>query len=230
MADAPAPKRSRLPRILLALVVVSVVVTVAYVALLNRRKDGVFSFRVFDAAWWRPGMASAQPVIDGAKSATAKANEALWGAGGVVDQAERWLDGKVARSAPATSGAAPAPAPGGPVVAPAVPTAPDPDVVTAKRCEQKIADAEIDFQVGLDHYRRANPQGNVLTAAQRDHLREARTRFLSAKDLLDRTLETYADCSAHDKDRLADGKALRDYDERLLVSLTRVIDEAEPAR
>ncbi len=214
------------------LAVSALVIAVGYMAVLNHRKDGVWTFHVFDAAWWSPGVEGTRPVIDGAKQATSKANDALWGSGGLVDQAEQWFNGKVERAPAAADKSAdksakkPEPAP----TSPAQPAKPDPDVLLARRCEQAIADAEIEFQTGLDHYRRANPQGNSLTAAQRKSLHEARARFLSAQDRLDRTLESYATCSEHDPDRLKDGKALRDYNQRLISSLNRVIDEVETPR
>jgi hypothetical protein len=211
--NKPAPRRTSPLKLLIATVLVVGFLVVAWVTLLNWRKDGQVNIRPFDSSWWSPGVASAQPVLAGAKRVSEQASDALWAEGGLVDQAERWWSSKSARTVAPTT--ATSPSQQEPSAKPASP---------AKRYERAIADAEIDFQLGLDHYRRGSPKDGVITPERLDQLREARTRFLSAKDRVQRVIGPYSECEDHDPDRLADAKALAQYDERLLVSLNRFFD------
>jgi hypothetical protein len=210
----PAPKASfgsRLITGVISLVLVAFLGALLWTTYLNWRKDGRFSFRIFDTAWWRPGVDSAQPAIDGARSAAKSANDALWGDGGLIDSASRWWSIKQkerAQNEAATPAAAAA----------------APKTEELKRCEKAISDAEIDFQVGLDSYRLANPSVGELDDRRRGHLREARAKFLSVKDLLGRAVPKYESLDGHDAERLADAKALQQYDERLLSSLDRLLE------
>lgn len=218
MPDAPLkPARSHtMMKAFVILVLLAFAATLTWVTVLNWRKDGHFSFRIFDTAWWRPGVASAQPVLDSARNASSKANDALWGDDGLVDQTSRWWSSKLsARDKPAAS-TTPKPA-----AQPEPAAIPGADV---KRLERALADAEIDFQFGLDHYRLAKPKENELVPETRDHLRQARARFLSAKDMLARVIPQYENAQGHDQDRLADAKALETYNERLLASLNKLLD------
>ncbi len=221
MADAP-PKSAHshaLVKAFVILVLLAFAATLAWVTVLNWRKDGHFSFRIFDTAWWRPGMASAQPVLDGALNASNKANDALWGDNGLVDQTSRWWSSKLSARDKATG------TPAKPAAQPdAVPKPAQVPAVDLKRLERSLADAEIDFQLGLDHYRLAKPKENELVPETRDHLRQARGRFLSAKDMLERVIPQYESATGHDDERLADAKALQTYNERLLASLNKLLD------
>jgi hypothetical protein len=207
-----ASRGSRFIKGLISLVLVAFLGALLWTTYLNWRKDGRFSFRVFDTAWWRPGVDSAQPAIDGARNAAKSANDALWGDNGLIDSASRWWNGRQkerAQSEAAKPAAAAAPAPKGEEL---------------KRCEKAIADAEVDFQYGLDSYRLANPREGELDDRRRGHLRDARAKFLSVKDLLGRAVPKYESLDGHDNDRLADAKALQQYDDRLLASLDRLLE------
>jgi hypothetical protein len=211
---APPPQQasrgSRFIKALITLVLVAFLGAMLWTTYLNWRKDGRFSFRIFDTAWWRPGVDSAQPAIDGARSAARSANDALWGDGGLIDSAARWYEGKQKER---EQGAAAKPD-----------TAAAPRSEELRRCEKAIADSEIEFQYGLDYYRLANPREGELNDQRRGHLRDARAKFLSVKDLLGRAVPKYEALDGRDADRLADAKALQQYDERLLASLDKLLE------
>lgn len=204
-----APRSHRAIKLFIMLVLVAFLGALLWVTYLNWSKDGRFSFRIFDTSWWRPGVDAAQPVIDHARSASDRAGDALWGDDGLVDQAAQWWGTKQEARAKAEP-------------KPSAPTAPPSDDL--KRCERAIADAEIDFQYGLDHYRMANPRDAGTAGARREHLRQARSRFLSTRDLLGRAIDPYAKADGHDAERLADAKALQLYNDRLIASLDKLLE------
>jgi hypothetical protein len=150
--------------------VLTVVVLLAITALVvatwaNWRRDGKASFRVFDPVWWGVGRSEAQPYVDGAHTAAERAYESLWGAGGLVDQAETWIKERKA---------APPPAAG----------------TSAAAHEAAFAEAESRFEDGVVAYKRAKPAAGKAT--DRAAVREAITAFTACRDLLAAHLDDYA--------------------------------------
>jgi hypothetical protein len=207
----PAAKRSCFATLvswMFAGAVIAFCIALMWVTLVHWHRDGQFSFRLFDPAWWRPGVDSAQQHAD-------DAGQALWAPGGLIPKAEAWWDARSATTANPSAGSATTPAIAnstatGATVATVAASGPVDDA-PRRRLEAQISGAETDFQLGLDEYRAANPANGTSTLPQRDHLRQAKAHFLLAKDALDHAIPAYADAIGHDPDRLADATALRDY-------------------
>lgn len=168
---------------------------VAVIAWWHHAQDGQWSFRLFDAAWWQPGVSRSQPVLEAARRDAQRANDAVWGDHGLVDEVERWWR---ARRAPAPT--------------------PAPATAERRRLEGFLADADRAFESGLHAYHEAGADSSARTRAT---LESARSSLLAAQDLLARTIPAYRACADHDADRLAEAEAEAAFDERLLAAVTK---------
>jgi hypothetical protein len=212
--DKPQARSHPLLKGFLALVLLLFLGAVGWTTYLHYVKEGTFSFRIFDAAWWSPGVESSQPVLDSARSVSQSAHDAVWGDHGLVAEASRWWSEHEKSRAKAQS---PPPEP-----LPTLPGAPRPTDSELPHLESLLTQAENDFGAGLDQYRASNEA--PTESETRDLQLKARAHFLSTADLLTRTIPRYGQSQGHDRDRLADAKALQDYNQRLLGTLAKRLD------
>lgn len=245
-APPPPPRKGCLRssgQFVLTLAVLLAIGAVGVATWANWRKDGRFSVRVFDPAWWTVGRREAEPYVEGAKTAAQKVQQSLWGEGGMVDQAEAWLDGlrrtTDAAAAPAPAGDAATPegpagtasrpadtAPAGSAgtasgtPAPAKP-APTTKSAAARQGEEAFRTAESAFQNGLAAYKRARP-GTGTPAQQKVALAEAGTHFRRCRDLLARHLEPYKTAAGSDPAVLNQAEQLAVMNQRFLFNVNRM--------
>ena len=204
---SPPPQRSHgLLKAFLGLVMLAFLAAVGWVTYLHWSTDGHWSFDIFDAPWWHPGIEASQPVIDSATRATSQvtssAHDAVWGDHGLAEEAGKWWHEHVEnRPKPALT--------------------PQQVASDRSRLERDLADAENEFARGLDQYRKA---GDGTATAAHDHALEARAHFLATQDLLTRTMPAYQQVTGYDHDRYEDAKALQDYNQRLLTSVSGRLD------
>ena len=230
MSDsAPGPARRPFWRTVVKLVtelaLVAAVVVLAGTAWANSRREGRFSFRVFDRSWWGVGRHEAQPYLSGARQAADEAYTAVWGEKGMVEKAEAWLDGLRRRRAPAAAPVAPVHGADPPAAAPAPVPAPAPATggpAGLRLHEERFAAAERLFQQGFAAYKQANPQEGGWSAEKRETMRQAAGCFARARDLLDDAIPGYAAIPGHDVRRLGEARDLERINKQFLVNANRV--------
>jgi len=180
----------------------------AFTTWVNWRREGRFTLHVFDPDWWANGRSDAQPYVAGAQTAASKAWQSVWGEGGMIEQAETWLDGLRRDDEPA-AGAGAAAAPAG--TAPARPAAQrSPE---ARRLEGRFTAAEQEFRTGLTAYKRAAVGSSSARAAARA---EAIVHFARCRDALLASIDPYRALPDHDRKRLADAEELGRMNQRFL--------------
>lgn len=215
MSAPAAPARGPLARLLqfvVTLAVFAVLGGMVFTAWVNWRRDGRFTFHVFEPTWWGNGRSEAEPYAVGARTAAEKAYEAVWGTGGMVEQAESWLDGLRRDDPPAAGGA---PATGAPPSGGTASPRPAASARSAEagRLEARFAAAEQEFRTGLAAYKRA-ASGD---AGSRKRARaEAIVHFARCRDALLASLDPYRALPDHDRRRLADAEELGRMNQRFL--------------
>ncbi len=187
-------------KLVVLLAIAALLIALSYNTWANTRATGVFSFHPFDSAWWQPGVDKAEPVVESGKHAASDANDAVWGSGGLVERTEAWWSGRAASAA--------------------IPVAPG----TRSELDAALARAETQFDTGLAAYRRANPSDGAFTPERRAALIEAKAAFTAVRGTLDAHLPAYRALPDHDAHRLADLKALSEYNDRLLSSVATTLD------
>jgi len=199
---------------IVTLVVILGIGGLAFASWVNWRRDGIFTLHVFDPTWWGHGRSEAEPYAAGARTAAEKAYQSVWGAGGMAEQAEHWLDG-LRRDDP------PAPAAGDPATPPpgsTEPSAPPAAAATtrsaeARRLEERFTAAEADFRAGLAAYKRAASGSATARRHRRD---EAIAHFGRCRDALRTALPAYRALRDHDRRRLGDADELGRMNQRFL--------------
>lgn len=212
-----APRQGLLARALrfvVTLVVFAAIGGLAVATYANWRRDGRFTFHVFDSTWWGNGRSEAAPYAAGARTAAEQAYQAVWGAGGMVERAEQWLNG-LRRDDP--------PAPGAPAVPStdpsAAPTADKPKPpgtprsAEAQRLEGRFTKAEEDFRSGLAAFKRT---GAGTRNARRTAQAEAIAHFGRCRDALLAAIDPYRAVADHDRHRLAEAEELGRMNQRFL--------------
>jgi len=204
--DAPPQRSHGLLKAFIGLIMLAFLAAVGWVTYLHWSRDGHWSFDIFTASWWDPGIQSSQPVLDSAGQATSQvaqsAHDALWGEHGLAAEAGKWWHDHVENR-------------------PKPNLTPEQVASERARLERDLSDAENEFARGLDEFRKA---GNGSASAAHDHALEARAHFLATKDLLSRTIPAYQAVPGYDYGRYQDAKALQDYNQRLLTSISERLD------
>jgi hypothetical protein len=176
----------------------------------NWRRAGRVTFHVFDARWWGVGRTEAEPYVAGARTAADQAYTAVWGDGGLADQAERWLDGlrrdERDGGSPIADGATT-------TAQPADATMPADPAAALKRCEQRFRSAEASFRSGLAASKRAAAASGDAKRASRD---EAIRHFIACRGLLTPAIATYRTLPEHRVPRLAEAEELGRLNQRFL--------------
>lgn len=188
----PAPSAARgaltqVGRFVLTAVVLLVITALVIATWANWRRDQRVTFRVFDPVWWGVGKREAEPYVEGARTAAEKAYESVWGAGGLVEQAETWINERKE---------APAPTP------------------SADVHEAAFTQAENRFEDGVVAYKRAKPAPGK--AIDRAAVREAVLAFSACRDLLAEHLPAYAKLPQHKAAERTKAEDLQRLNERFL--------------
>lgn len=211
----PPPKGllARCLRFVVTLVVFAAIGGLAVATYANWRRDGRFTFHVFDSTWWGNGRSEAEPYAAGARTAADKAYQAVWGTGGMVEQAEQWLD-DLRRDDPPETGA-PAVSPTDPSAAPTAKPKPPgtPRSAEAQRLEGRFAKAEEDFRSGLTAFKRT---GAGTKNARRTARAEAIAHFGRCRDALLASIDPYRALADHDRRRLDEAEELGRMNQRFL--------------
>ena len=181
---------TQIGRFVLTTVVLLAITALVIATWANWQRDRRVTFRVFDPVWWGVGRHEAQPYVEGARTAAERAYESLWGAGGLVEQAETWIRERKATPAPA-------------------PTA------GATSHEAAFAEAENRFADGVVAYKRAKPAPGK--AIDRAAVREAITAFSACRDLLDQHLPVYSTLPERQPAEQAKAEDLQRMNARFLV-------------
>jgi len=180
-------------RFVLTAVVILAVTALVIATWANWRRDRKVTFHVFDPAWWGIGKHEAQPYVDGARTAAENAYASVWGAGGLVEQAEAWIATR-------------------PKDAAAIPGA---DIH-----EAAFTQAETQFEDGVVAYKRAKPSAEKAT--DRTAVREAISAFTACRDLLAEHLPAYAKLPQHKEAELSKAQDLERINARFLAQAQRL--------
>lgn len=205
MSDTAAPAKasfaSRFLRRLVTITLLLGVLVLVFATWANYRRSGTVSFRVFDAAWWGVGRETSQPYVDRAKDMASSTYTAVWGEGGLVDEAKAWL---AREDQPAETQTAPSDTA-------AVESA------GAERDDHEAAfrRAEASFEQGLFAWQRARP-ADATAPPDAAALDQARSHFEAVATILDRHLPAYNATAGKNLRVLKDAEDLQALNRRML--------------
>jgi hypothetical protein len=196
-------------RALAILVLLAVVAAVTWTAMAHHERTGTWSVAVWDPAWWQSAMPgqplSAAQLGQQAARFADRAEQDLWGPGGVLERCQHWWQ-EHADGAPTH--------PSSPVAsAPSTPVASAPAGQAA--VESAIADARRAFADGLGALQRARPQPGRSADERRDAAYAAHLHFLQAQEILAQALPPYRAQPGADARLCADGDALQSYAQQM---------------
>jgi hypothetical protein len=166
----------------------------------NSRRVGELCIRPNDIDWWMlstPAGAQevvTQSLIDDAKRLAGQAQDKLWGPDGLVERCEAWWQGHQAKRHEADAG----------------------ESADRQRYEQRFAEADTAFRLGLDAYKRTGPAVRSGSGDKRAALLDARTHFLHAHELLAASIPPYEALADHDPVRAKGAHQLLEYSQQLL--------------
>jgi hypothetical protein len=175
-----------------------------WVTIANSHRTGNLNCRPLDADWWTLSSSATGPsapvtpttLVEDAKALASKAEDRLWGAGGLIERCEGWWQAHLSKQSES--------APGTPASADRI------------RFEQQFTDAEASFRSGLDAYKRASPNAHGSAEQQKAAAHEARIHFQHTSDVLNASIAPYEALADHDQGRAHGAHQLLDYDKQLL--------------
>jgi len=188
-------------KMLLVLVVVGSLGAFTWATITNSHRLGQWSCHPLDADWWMlsnpagsQDPASQTTLVEDAKRLAAKAEDQLWGSGGLIERCEGWWQSQLSRHVETAPGAS----------------------QDRRQYEQRFADAEAAFRSGLDAYKRAVPHAHGSFDDKRAAAAEAKTHFQRTSELLTANIPPYEALADHDTSRAHAAHQLLDYDRQLL--------------
>lgn len=191
---------ARMLRTIVGLALILGIGVLVFATWANYRRDGVWTFRVFDRTWWGIGNEEAKPYVDGAKTAARTAYETTEE---LLLKAEAWL-----KRPPAE-----------PTADPTAPASPDDDLAASSNTqewhEKGFAQAQDLFEEGVIAYRQGKP-ATADTPPDAAALRTAIAHFKRVRDILDSHIPGYNALPTKNLRILADAEELQALNLRLL--------------
>ena len=205
--------------------------------------DG-FTLHVFDPAWWGIARDDIRPVVRRMRDRALTLRSEIWDQGGMLDQAENWLQSsRPGRNIAQDTGLTTAARPQVPtstqttsaqrarqaaedtaskeVSKPPEPIRSNPisdlDSASLEQLEENIMLAGEHFAVGLVAYKEAHPVDDVWTDETQARLVAAQEQFLSVRVLLEDTLPAYSARPEHEEELLHFGWGLLERSKDLLL-------------
>jgi hypothetical protein len=204
------PFLTRMLRKLVALGLLVLVLVLVFATWANHRREGAWSFRVFDPVWWGVGREEATPYVDGARDA---AHSAYTWSQETLTEAEAWL--KKANE--------PKPEP-----APVANNNTEEEKIALSgedrsKLETALATAQDTFEEGLIAYRQAKPD-RLGGEPDPTALRTAISKFKRTRDLLEANVPAYNKVSGKNLRILADAEELEGLNRRMLQQAQQLAD------
>ncbi len=197
---------ARMLRTIVGLALLLGIGVLVFAAWANHRRDGEWTFRVFDRTWWGIGRQEAKPYVDGAKTAARTAYETTEE---LLLKAEAWL-----KRPPAEHAADPSSS--------ATPV----EDLTARNTTQEwhekgFAQAQDLFEEGVIAYRQGKPT-TADTPPDAAALRTAIAYFKRVRDILDSHIPGYNALPTKNLRILADAEELQALNLRMLSTAEKL--------
>ncbi len=231
MIVRPAAYGGGMLKVLVSVVIIALLVVLAFATSANWKRTGVLSFHVFDSAWWTVGREEAQPLVDKTVEKTREAYGKLWGEGGVIDEADKWLRQSKDTPPPAVqppAGSSPASPPTSATKPPEGPSekpvalTPPPRSAETKRYEDRILAARGVFEDGVESYRKANPAEGGWTEEKKRSVQHARNQFAKVREMLADAVPAYEARPDHDRAIAQRARELQRLDQQLFYNANKM--------